>query len=175
MVSPELLSRYPFFSILKPEQLIQIASLAEAESYAKDAIIFAENEPAKQFYILLKGSVELFFTVESEHHPEYHKELRFRVIYPGETFGVSAFIEPHLLTSSARAIELCKAIRISARPLLEMCENDEGLAVEMMYQVAKAAIDRLNSARLQLSAAWDPVDINGTRNNSGDGQNGREF
>ncbi len=161
MVSPEYLSRYPFFRILKPDQLIQIATIANEESYPRGTVLFAERAPAKTFYILLKGSVELFFTVETEYHPELRKELKFRVIYPGETFGISAFIKPHILTSSARALEPSAAIGIRAEPLLEMCEQDEKLAMDLMYQVAKAAVDRLNAARLQLSAAWAPVNING--------------
>jgi CRP-like cAMP-binding protein len=105
----------------------------------------------------MKGSVELFFTVEVEYHPELRKELKFRVIYPGETFGISAFIEPHTLTASARATEPSRVVKIEAAPLLDLCQQDDELAYALIYQVAKAAMDRLNATRLQLAAAWTPT------------------
>lgn len=159
MVQPELLSRYPFFSFLKPAQLKKIARVAQEESYDRGAILFREKEPADAFYILQKGSVELFYVVEVEYHPELRKELKFRVIYPGESFGISAFIEPHILTSSARAVEPSRVIKIDAAPVLEICQKDEKLAYALIYQVAKVAMDRLGAARLQLAAAWTPVGV----------------
>ncbi|MEW5871645.1 MAG: cyclic nucleotide-binding domain-containing protein [Chloroflexota bacterium] len=157
MVTPELLSRYPFFGFLKPTQLNKIAKIAKEETYDRGALLFREKETAETFYILLQGSIELYFTMEVEYHPELRKELKFRVIYPGESFGISAFIEPHVLTSSARATEPSRVIKIDAAPMLEMCEKDEKLAYALTHQVAKAAMDRLNATRLQLAAAWKPV------------------
>ncbi len=159
MVPPELLSRYPFFSFFKPAQLKKIAQAAKEASYERGDVLFRENDPADTFYILLKGSVELYFAVEVEYHPELRKEFKFRVIYPGESFGISAFIEPHILTSSARAVEPCQVIRVEAAPVLEMCRRDEKLAYALIYQVARAAIDRLNAARLQLAAVWVPAKV----------------
>jgi CRP-like cAMP-binding protein len=158
MVSPELLSRYRFFSFLNPTQLKKIAKIAKEETYGRGDIVFKQNERAENFYIVLVGSIELYFLVEVEYHPELRKELRFRVIYSGETFGISAFIEPHVLTSSARAIEPSRVIKIEAAPLLEMCQKDDNLAYALIYQVAKAAMDRLNATRLQLAAAWAPME-----------------
>lgn len=159
MVQPELLSHYPFFSFFKPAQLKKIARIAREETYDRGTLLFREKDPADAFYILQKGSVELFFAVEVEYHPELRKELRFRVIYPGESFGISAFIEPHILTSSARALEPSQVIKIDAAPILELCQKDDKLAYALIYQVAKVAMDRLNATRLQLAAAWTPAGV----------------
>jgi CRP-like cAMP-binding protein len=156
MITPELLSRYPVFSFLKPAQLKKIAKIASEETFERGQILFREKASADAFYILLKGSIELFFTVEVEYHPELRKELKFRVIYPGESFGISAFIDPHILTASARASEPSQVVKIKAEPLLELCREDTELAYTLIYQVAKVAIDRLNATRLQLAAAWTP-------------------
>lgn len=157
MVTPELLSRYPFFSFLNLDQLRKLAEIALEEDYERGTIIFQEKLPADAFYILEKGSIELFFTVEVEYHPELRKELKFRVIYPGESFGISAFIEPNVLTASARATEPSRVIKIEAAALLELCQSDDMLANALIYQVAKVAMDRLNATRLQLAAAWTPT------------------
>lgn len=157
MVSAELLGRYPFFSFLKPAQLRSIAKLAKEESYERGDILFREKDPATALFILLKGSLELFFTVDVEYHPELRKELKFRVIYPGEISGISALIEPYRLTSSARATEPSQVIKIEAGSLLELCQKDEELSYALIHQVARVAIDRLNATRLQLAAMWSPT------------------
>jgi CRP/FNR family transcriptional regulator len=159
MIHPELLSKYPLFSFFTPAQLKKIAKIAVEQPYGRGSILFRENERADAIYILLKGSVELLFVVEVEYHPELRKEFRFRVIYPGETFGISAFIEPYLLTSTARAVEPSLVIRIDAEPVLEMCQKDDKLAYSLIQQVARTAMDRLNATRLQLAAVWKPAVI----------------
>lgn len=157
MVTPDLLSRYPLFSVFEPAQLKKIARIAKEGTYERGVVIFKEKEHADALFILLKGSIELYFTSEVEYHPELRKEFKFRVIYAGESFGISAFIEPYILTSSARATEPSRVIRVEAAPLLEMCQKDEKLAYALIYQLAKIAIDRLNATRLQLAASWTPA------------------
>ena len=159
MIQPELLSKYPLFSFLKPAQLKKIAKIARELSVERGEVLFRENNRAEAFYVLLKGSVELLFVVDVEYHPELRKELRFRVIYPGETFGISAFIEPYILTATARAVEPSQVIKIDAAHLLEMCQKDEKLAYTLIQQVAKTAMDRLNATRLQLAAVWKPAEV----------------
>lgn len=154
MVAPELFHHYPFFSFLKPAQLKMIAGISKEETYPSGTVIFREKEPAEWLYILVKGSVDLYFTVEVEYHPEQRKELLFGVINPVEFFGISALIEPHLLTASARSAKDCHVIKINAASLLELCNQDDQLAYGLMKQIAKATIERLNATRLQLAIAW---------------------
>jgi CRP-like cAMP-binding protein len=154
MLAPELLLRYPFFDFLTLDRLKAIARISKEESYARGTLIFRENERAEGLYILEKGNVDLFFTVEVEYHPELHKELLFGVINPGEFFGISALIEPHILTSSARASSFCQVIIIDAVELLALCDRDGQLAYGLMHQIAKASIERLNATHIQLATAW---------------------
>jgi CRP-like cAMP-binding protein len=157
MVTPELLHLYPFFGFLSPAQLKTLAKIAREEAFESGSIIFRENEHADWLYILVKGSVDLFFTIEVEYHPELHKELLFGVINPGELFGISALIEPYILTSSARAAKPSQIIEIEASGLLALCNEDEELAYGLIRQVAKTSIERLNATRLQLATAWSTM------------------
>ena len=154
MTTTELLGQYPFFSIFNPEQLKTIAQIAEDEIYQSGSLLFYEKQPAEALYILLKGSVELFYTVEVEYRPELRKELVFTVIKPGELFGISTLIEPHVSTSTARVILPSRVIKIKAAKLLEWCEKDYLLASALVNQVAITAIERLSATRKQLATAW---------------------
>ncbi len=157
MITPQLLNHYPFFSFLKLTQLKAIAKISSEESFESGAIIFREREHADGLYILVKGSVDLFFLVEVEYRPELTKELLFGTINPGELFGISTLIEPHILTSSARASKPSRVIKIQAEGLLDLCSKDENLALGLIRQVAKSSMERLNATRLQLATAWSTV------------------
>jgi CRP-like cAMP-binding protein len=157
MITPELLHHYPFFEFLTPAQLKAIARLAKEETVESGTIIFREHERADWLCILVKGNVDLFFTIEVEYHPELRKELLFGTINPGELFGISALIEPHILTSSARAAKSSQVIKIEAPGLLALCEKDERIAYGLARQVAKTTMQRLNATRLQLATAWAVV------------------
>ena len=153
MVTPDLLRYYPLFSVFNLEQLTSIAQIAEEAGFERGEIVFQEGGPAEEVFILLRGSVELYFTVEVEYKPELRKELFFDVIKPGEVFGISALIQPNGLTATARAAHPSRVIRIDAGALLALCEQDEEVAFELMHRVAQAAMERLRATRLQLGAA----------------------
>jgi len=76
------------------------------------------------------------------------------VIYPGEPFGISSLIEPHIFTSTAFASQPSRVITIEADRLRELFQKDKRLAYILTHSAAKAAIERLHATRIQLAAAW---------------------
>jgi CRP/FNR family cyclic AMP-dependent transcriptional regulator len=148
MISTELLRKYPFFARFDPAQLKKIAMITEQEKFPKGSILFHEGQPAKNFYLLLDGSVDLYFQIS-----EPVKEISVGEINPGEAFSISALIEPHILTSTGRTANGCTVLKIIANDLKNLFEDDKILAYHFMNEVAKAALNRLNSTRIQLAAA----------------------
>jgi CRP/FNR family cyclic AMP-dependent transcriptional regulator len=157
MVRPALLKHYPIFSLLNAKQLKTLSKVAKEETYGAGEIIFKEGQPAEALSILLKGAIDLFFTVEVEYHPELTKELHFGTIIPGEVFGVSALIEPYILTSSGRTTRACQVIHVDALKLHEILLEDQDLAYGVIQEIAKIALERLNRTRVQLAAANLPT------------------
>jgi CRP-like cAMP-binding protein len=153
MISPELLRRYPFFGTLTDVQLRQIAMISDEETHDGGKILLKEKAPADDLYLLIKGSVDLLFTVEEEYHPDRRKEFMVGEINPGEIFGISALIEPHQYTSSVRTAGPVEVIHINGRALREQCVADPSLACHLFAQVAMLAVERLNATRVQLAAA----------------------
>jgi CRP-like cAMP-binding protein len=154
MITSKTLKSTPFFEFLKPHQAKAIAQISEIGNCKNGEYIFREKERATGLYILVKGSVDLFFTVEVEYQPELRKEFPFSVINPGDVFGISALIEPHILTSSARASKPSQVIKIDMLGLLALCDQDEQLAYKLMHQIAKTTLGRLKDTQLQLATAW---------------------
>ncbi|MCI0519107.1 MAG: cyclic nucleotide-binding domain-containing protein [Chloroflexi bacterium] len=157
MIAPAVLRHFPFFSFLSPAQLRAVADLAKEETLDAGVTIFNEGQHADYLYILVKGSVDLFFTAEVKYRPELTKELHFGVIEPGKLFGISALVEPYVLTSSARTSRPSQVIKIEAAGLINLCQSEEKLAYGLIRQVAASSMERLNATRLQLAAAWSTV------------------
>ena len=154
MISPELLRRYPFFGTLDDAQLKQIAMISEQVTFKKDDVILKERDLANTLFILLNGSVDLFFHSAGEIHPEHSKELFAGEINPGEIFGISALVEPYILSASVRAAKDCEVIKIDALALRSLLQQDGKLGCLLMVQIAKTLRIRLDAARVQLAAAW---------------------
>jgi len=154
MISPELLRRYPFFGKLDGAQLKKIAMMAEEVDLDGGEIVFESGEPAAALYLLIAGSLELYYEVQDEHDPSLHKEFLVGEINPGEPFGLSAAIEQQrTLTATAKVTKAGKAIKIDAAELCDLCDADPQMAYVLMSQIAKATMERLGFVRVQLAAA----------------------
>lgn len=154
MVSPEILRRYPFFGSLSDSQLKAMAMIAEEETYSKGAVICEEGQPAKAFFLLLDGSVSLYYKSEEEFRPETRKDFLVGEINPGEIFAISLLIDPYIYTATVKAEKDSKVVRFTSLGIKGLIEKDSTLYCVLMREIAKAAMERLAYARVQLAAAW---------------------
>lgn len=154
MISPELLNRYSFFGGLENGHLKALAMIAQEEQLAGDVTIFQEGEPAETLYFLEEGSVVLYYTGSETDIERFRDGIPVGEINPGEPFSISALIEPHLLTSTARTSKPSRVIKFEAKALQNLFKNNRRLAYLLTHQAAQAVIERLLSTRIQLAAAW---------------------
>lgn len=149
MVSPELVRRYPFFALLEESQRQAIARIAEEVEWDAGETLFEEGESADALYLLLSGSVDLYFNVLTEQN----KEIWIGEVNPGEPFAISALIPPHILQHTARAGKPCRALKIDARALRTLCDKDTQMGYHLMRRITEATMERLHFTRIQLAAA----------------------
>ena len=154
MISPELLRRYPFFSGLTDAHLKALAMVAEEVDVKAGSLLFSEGQPADNLYFLIDGSIDLTYVVREESSPGVHKVLQVGEINPEEVFCIDSLIEPYLLTANGTAAKDCQVISIDGKALRAMMEMDCGLGFIFMKHIAKAAMERMDSIRVQLAAAW---------------------
>jgi CRP-like cAMP-binding protein len=154
MISPELLRRYPFFGNLSEAQLKSIAMIAEEVFWEKGITVIEENQPADNFFLLLEGDVDLFYRAEDKLNPKTRRDFHVGEINAGEIFAISALIEPYVYSASVKTVRQSHAIQFDAIELRKLFITDAQLSCMMMTQVAKAAMERLAYARIQLAAAW---------------------
>jgi CRP-like cAMP-binding protein len=154
MISPEILRRYSFFGLLNNSQLTNLAIAAEEIQLEDGDTVFEQGQPATALYFLRDGCIDLYYTIENADRDGTHKEISVCQINPGEPFGISALIEPHILTSTARSSNHSSIIKIEAEALKELFAGDPRFEIIVLRRVAKAAMDRLHDTRIQLAAAW---------------------
>jgi CRP/FNR family transcriptional regulator, cyclic AMP receptor protein len=151
MISPELLRRYPFFGTLNDAELKEIAMITDEGAIEQGVTLFKEGQTADTLYFLLEGSVDLYYIVEEQFHPETRKEFIIGEINPGEVFAISTLIEPYAYTSTARVDKPGRVLKIQAGKLRDLLEKDCSLGYKLMRQIAQAAINRLGTARVLLA------------------------
>jgi CRP-like cAMP-binding protein len=154
MISPELLRRYPFFSAFSEPQLKAFSMIAEEERVSKGTVICEEGHTAKAFYLLIDGNVSLFYKSEEEFRPQTRRDFLVGEINPGEIFAISTLIEPYKYTATVKAEKDCHLVRFDSAGINELIAKDPQIYCMLMREVAKAAMERLAYARIQLAAAW---------------------
>jgi CRP/FNR family cyclic AMP-dependent transcriptional regulator len=153
MISTEILRRYPFFAGLSEAQLKAVAMLAQETTYQKDATIFEECAQADRLFLLLEGSVDLYYRSQEEFHPTTTKNFFVGEINPGEVFGTSSIIEPFELNATARTPVNCHLVEIDAIELRKLISQDLELANKLLLAVIKTLKERIGAMRVQLAAA----------------------
>lgn len=149
MISPELLRRFAFFGCLDDAQQKAVAMIAEEATFGKGTVIFGEGERASGLFLLLDGSVEL--SIGPTEEPQHR--LSVDDVTPGEPFGITAMLPEKTYTSSAQAVTNCHAIRLDAAKLNALVASDWQVGYCVMNRMLSAAMDRVQSAYMQLAAA----------------------
>ena len=149
MISPEVLRRYPFFCCLNEDQQKAIAMVTEELHVDAGKELFLEGQPVQALYLLMEGSVDLYYSASSEPKDQF----LVGEINPGEPFAISAMIEPYTFTATARVAAPSRVLRIDAKALRALCEVDCRMGYQLIKQIAAMSLERLHFARVQLAAA----------------------
>jgi CRP-like cAMP-binding protein len=81
-----LLREVPMFSRLSPEDLEQIAEIAQEQLYSDEAVICGEGEPGSTLFIIVSGKVDVFKKMDKRDH-------LIATRGPGEFVGEMAILE----------------------------------------------------------------------------------
>jgi CRP-like cAMP-binding protein len=152
MISIEYLQRFSFFGFMEEKHLKAVAQITQEWEFKPGDVICEAHTPSDSLYFLTEGNLSYYMVVTSEYQPDYQKEYFIGVVNPGEIFGISALIEPHVYTATLRADKAGRIMKINAAALRALCEVDLHLSNGLMKALAKTAMDRLQMTRTQFVA-----------------------
>ena len=153
MISPEILRRYPFFGGLDDTALKEVAMISEEVKFAQGDTIYETGQPNSNILFLEEGCIESYLVIEDHDNPHKRQEYYLDDYDPGEAFGISAVLEPRIHTTTARARQRGKLIRIDADGLCKLFETNPRLGYIMMQEMSSILLHRLHQNRIQLVAA----------------------
>ncbi|MHB1414901.1 MAG: Crp/Fnr family transcriptional regulator [Chloroflexota bacterium] len=149
MVPVEMLADTPMFKGLPKSHLEEIAEISHKVQYGQGETIFLEGQRADTLYVLLEGKIALDMKINlgPNHQP---KPTTIDILSPGDSFGWSALVEPHVLTSSARTIKASSVIAVDGVGLREFMAEDCSLGFVILQRLSVVISRRLREAREQM-------------------------
>jgi CRP-like cAMP-binding protein len=123
----------------------KLLTLGTEVHFAKDEIIFHEDDEAKLLYVILSGRVALDAVVAG-------RNVRIQVLYAGDDLGWSAVLSQKR-QFQARALEPVGALAFEIATLRRACEANPYFGCAFFERMFTLVADRLQSTREQLAAA----------------------
>jgi CRP/FNR family cyclic AMP-dependent transcriptional regulator len=139
----ETLRGLEFLRGVADEHVKELASLSKVVDFPEGTIVFSEGEPALHCYLIVDGSVLLEICGPAGCTP-------ILTVGEGELLGWSPVLGAAQLTSTARTRTSTRAIQLSGRELLTLCEQIPEFGYQFMRCTALALAKRLTATRLQL-------------------------
>jgi CRP-like cAMP-binding protein len=139
-----LIEKQPFFKGLNPRHLQVLAGSAMEMRYKSGQLIFEQDSPANQFYLILEGKVILESEMESR------GVISIQTLGPGDDLGWSWLFPPYYLHTNARAIEPTRTIFFYGTRLREQCDEDHDLGYQLMQRIAEVVVRQLQATQKHL-------------------------
>ncbi len=134
------------FQGLSEEQVAAFDAIAKTVMVEKWVRIIKEGDPARNLCIVGQGRVAIEMALERP-DGSYTPRTTVASLGPGEAFGWSALVEPHVLTMSAYAIETTELLTLEGHKLRELLDGNKQIGYVVMSNVAKLLAKRLTEAR----------------------------
>src|SRR5438552_571778 len=120
---------HDFFRRLGDRHLMLLASGAKPFSVAAGEYLFREGEPARAFYLIQSGHVEVGSQTANR------GEAIVQTVGPGEVVGWSWLLPPHRWQFNSRAVDTVRGVAFDAEWLREKCEQDHELGYHLLTQL----------------------------------------
>jgi CRP/FNR family cyclic AMP-dependent transcriptional regulator len=134
----------PLLEDLSEESLTFLESVSSQLEFAARAIIFEEDDPAGNFYVIETGRVGLEVAFPAK------ESIIVETLGQGDLLGISSMFPPARWNWTARALESTEMLAFDSEAVRARCQEDTELAVHVYATVAAAAARRLNAARVRL-------------------------
>jgi CRP-like cAMP-binding protein len=149
MTPNDLRERAALLGDLPDYELDLLLPAVSEKTFAAHALLFREDQPADEFFIVESGLVAL------ELGTGRREPITLLTVGPSELVGVSWMFPPYRWALTARALQETQVLSFDAVELRQRCEEDAGLRLWITQMVAAEATKRLQATRVQLLDLYD--------------------
>jgi CRP-like cAMP-binding protein len=125
------------FGGLDQEPLEFLAASLKILHCPADHLIFVENDVAREFYVVLRGEVEVFKVQKRG------AEARLATLGPGHWFGEMSVLDVRPRSASVRTLSACRLLVVTARDLDALYRRDLRSYTLVVLNVARELARRL--------------------------------
>ncbi len=129
--SKEILARTHPFTKLKPKDLDKLFSLTESVACAPGDLVYAEGQPGRYCYILVRGRLMAFATQEAG------EEVEIELIKKGKPFGIISIFTQESHSVTVRAIEHSVVLAIEKDDFQKFLRGHPLLALDFSQILSK--------------------------------------
>lgn len=146
------IKNFEIFKDLNDEELHEIISIGEKQSFEPQQRIFGEGNWARKIYLLSEGEVKIQFksNVRSE-------ILTIETVSRGNIFGWSALTEPYSHTATALSIRKSVVIAWRGDALRDLFEKNTRIGYVFMGEIARVVSSRYKHTRRKLIEVRDNI------------------
>lgn len=138
---------------LSDAQLEAVSNIAQERSYAGTEIIFKENTPSRELYIILNGMVEILVDPSTLGTVEQGSVgvKTIATLRRGECFGEVSLVDQGLRTASVMAAtDNTRVLVIDEGDFAELCRQDYELGFIVMRNIASNLSLKLRQTNLMM-------------------------
>jgi CRP/FNR family transcriptional regulator, cyclic AMP receptor protein len=153
-MTARILEKVEIFADLNQEQLKQIYALCREVVFFQGELIFAENSPSTEFYVILEGEVAIQVNpnIITDKKDE-HKPGTIAVLFPGQSFGEVALVDQGLRSASAVCNSMyCKTLVIKREDFMSLFRSDPSMGYTVMTNLAADLCTKIRLSNLNLRA-----------------------
>jgi CRP-like cAMP-binding protein len=138
MTNARILQQVDIFEDLTQTQLKIIDQICVEKSFNQGEVIFEENSPSKEFYIIMDGQVEIQIDPDTiGDGTDAHQPSTIAVLRRGQSFGEVTIVDPAVRSASARcSSETCQLLVIDRQDFLNILESDFQMGFVVMRNFA---------------------------------------
>jgi len=136
----EFLGRIELFKDLDESERALLAGAIVVDGLAPDTLLFEENSPRKNLFIIEKGEIELF------KRTPFGDEMRLAFFGKEDFLGEGAFMDDYPHSTSARTLLDTKVLSISRQSFAELSEQQPSIAMKMLSRISRVVSRRMRQA-----------------------------
>lgn len=150
MIELSELEDISLFRGLVLSQLRSIANEGELLDLKRGDVLFEEDTPGRDLYILLEGKIRIEVAVPGDRS---ERQEQIQEIQPGEVLGEFSYVDEAPRSATARAERNSRLFFIAAENLDRLIEGNPELGYHIMHNIAKTLCTRIRNANLALRNA----------------------
>ena len=157
-----ILKRTDIFYDLTPMHLEMISAICEEKNSRAGEVIFEENSPGNELYVIVRGEVEILLDpslVGGATPRRGTGPVTISTMRDGQTFGEIALVDQGVRSATARcATDNVRLLVIPRRKLLMLCETYPELGYRVMRNMAADLAFKIRNSDLSMreQLLWRP-------------------